>query len=116
MSQRSDLIDPNDLAARTVPSDCASMNEVRDGVDRLDRALIALVSERVGYMRAAARIKGSRDTVRDTARVEDVVAKVLKTAQSHNVPSELAEAVWRELIEQSIQYEFRVWDETREKT
>lgn len=107
------LIQADDLLARTDPDSCQTMAEVRDGVDRLDRALIALIGERAGYMRAAARIKPNRDTVRDDWRVEDVIAKVLENAKAAGVPDDMADAVWRELIEQSIQYEFKVYDQTR---
>lgn len=106
-------LDPDDLAARTPPAACETMAEVRDGVDRLDRALVALIAERAGYMEAAARIKPDRSVVRDTDRIEDVVAKVLKTAREAGLSREIAEPVWRELIERSIAYEFKVWDETR---
>ena len=113
MTEPSHLIDLEDLAKRVGPDACKTMDDVRDGVDRLDRALVALISERVGYMQAAARIKPSRDSVRDTARVEDVVAKVLAEAD-RKIPADFAETVWRTLIEQSIQYEFEVWDQTRD--
>lgn len=106
--------DLDDLNARTAPDACTSMTEVRDGVDRLDRALVALIAERSRYMEAAARIKPSRDVVRDSDRVEDVVAKVKAAAAPAGLPAEIAEPVWRELIERSIQYEFAVWDARRE--
>ena len=89
------------------------MAEVRDGVDRLDRALVALIKERAGYMEAAARIKPSRDVVRDEARIEDVVSKVKAAAADVGLSEAIAEPVWRELVERSIAYEFTVWDETR---
>ncbi len=89
------------------------MDEVRDGVDRLDRALVALIKERARYMEAAARIKPNRGVVRDGDRIEDVVSKVLASAREVGLSEEIAEPVWRELIERSIAYEFKVWDETR---
>ena len=90
------------------------MADVRDGVDRLDRALAALIAERSRYMEAAARIKPSRDVVRDEARIEDVITKVKAAAAQVGLPEQIAEPVWRELVEQSIAYEFEVWDETRD--
>ncbi len=42
-----------------------------------------------------------------------MVAKVLKAADAAGLPAEIAEPVWREMVEQSIAYEFRVWDKTR---
>lgn len=107
------MIDPEALEARTRPEDCQSMQEVRDGVDRLDRALVALVAERARYMEAAARIKPNRGTVRDEDRIEDVLSKVRAEAQKAGLPVDIAEPVWRELVERSIAYEFTVWDKTR---
>ncbi len=71
------------------------MVEVRQGVDALDRALVALLAERQRYMDAAARIKPDRDAVHDHARIEDVVAKVLASAEAHHLSPDIAEPVWR---------------------
>ena len=48
-----------------LPEACRDMGDVRAGVDATDRELMALLDRRFGYMRAAARIKTSRDAVRD---------------------------------------------------
>ncbi|MDP1736292.1 MAG: chorismate mutase [Caulobacter sp.] len=89
------------------------MAEVRQGVDALDRALVALLAERQGYMDAAARIKTDRHVVRDTARIEDVVAKVKAAAREAGLSEAIAEPVWRTLIDRCIAYEFGVWDRLR---
>lgn len=99
--------------SRIDPSDCASMADVRQGVDALDRALVALIAERQRYMEAAARIKPDRDAVHDQARIEDVVAKVLTSAQAQGLSPAIAEPVWRTLIDRCIAHEFSVWDRTR---
>lgn len=106
--------DPADLGGRTAPERCRDMGQVRDGVDRLDRALAALLAERARYMEAAARIKPERGAVRDPARIEDVVAKAVAAGEAAGLPREIAEPVWRELVERSIAHEFSVWDRTRE--
>ena len=95
------------------PEDCKSMIEVREGVDALDRELVALIVRRQAYMAAAARIKTDRDKVRDEPRIEDVVAKVKAEAIRLGLSVEIAEPVWRELIERSIAYEFEAWDRIR---
>ena len=46
----------------------------------------------------------------DQARIEDVVQKVKSRAAENGVPPALAEAVWRELIAQSIAFEFTEFD------
>ena len=89
------------------------MAEVRQGVDALDRALVALIAERQRYMEAAARIKPSRDVVHDQARIDDVVHKVLAAARASGLSPDIAEPVWRTLIDRCIAHEFAEWDRTR---
>jgi len=89
------------------------MTDVREGVDALDRTLVELLVKRQAYMAAAARIKPNRDAVYDADRIEDVVAKVLNTADELGLSREIAEPVWRKLIERCIAHEFDVWDKTR---
>ena len=92
------------------PENCNTMSEVRFGVDILDKNLVKILAERQRYMNAAARIKNNRDDVRDTPRIEDVINKVLKEAKVQGLSCEIAETVWRHLIEASILYEFQQWD------
>ena len=101
------------IDSRVAPEGCASMAEVRHGVDALDRALVALVAERQRYMDAAARIKPDRDAVHDQARIEDVVAKVLASARAAGLSADIAEPVWRLLIDRCIAHEFETYDRTR---
>ena len=89
------------------------MAEVRAGVDDLDRELVAMIVKRQAYMSAAARIKESRDAVYDSPRIEDVVTKVKIEATRLGLSVEIAEPVWREMIKQSIAYEFKEWDRIR---
>ncbi len=99
--------------ARVDPSDCHTMAEVRQGVDALDRALVALVAERQRYMDAAARIKPDRDAVHDQARIDDVISKVLAAADAQHLSPDIAEPVWRTLVDRCIAHEFSAYDRTR---
>ena len=98
---------------RVDPAECQSMADVRQGVDALDRALVALLAERQRYMDAAARIKPDRDAVFDQARIDDVVAKVLVSAEAHKLSPDIAAPVWRLLIDRCSAHEFATWDATR---
>lgn len=98
---------------RPLPADCETMLDVRKGVDALDRALVLILAERQRYMDAAARIKIDRHAVLDTARIEDVVTKVKAAARDAGLSEEIAEPVWRLLIDRCIAYEFGVWDQLR---
>jgi isochorismate pyruvate lyase len=98
----------------TIPPDmCTTMAEVRVGVDAVDAELMTLLARRFGYMDAAARIKPSRDTVRDEVRKAEVLANARALAADYGLPPERISAVWETLVEQSIAYEFDQWDATR---
>jgi len=95
------------------PEDCTTMLHVRAGVDALDRELVALLARRFGYMRAAARIKPTRDAVRDEARKASVIAAAVAEAEAHGIPGDVVAAIWERLVEGSIAYEFGEWDKIR---
>jgi isochorismate pyruvate lyase len=95
------------------PDECRNMSDVRAGVDEVDRMLVALIARRQGYMDAAAHIKQSRDTVRDEARIHEVLSKVRAEAERQGLSWSIAEPVWREMMERCIAYEFDVWDALR---
>lgn len=98
------------------PEDCHDMSDVRRGVDALDRELVALLTRRQGYMAAAARIKPRAQDVRVPWRIEQVVENVLAEAGRTGLSPRIAEPVWRELIERSIDFEGERWAATRSKT
>lgn len=96
------------------PEDCTTMAEVRAGVDALDRDLVALLATRFGYMRAAARIKPTRDAVRDEARKASVIAAAVAEAEACSIPGDVIGDIWERLVEGSIAYEFGEWDSIRD--
>ena len=96
------------------PDQCETMPDVREGVDQTDRELVALLERRFGYMRAAARIKQSRDTVRDETRKAAVIAAARKEAEDRGLPGDVIAEVWERLVEGSIAYEFEEWDRIRD--
>ena len=98
---------------RVKPQGCATMAEVRAGVDSLDREIVALIGERFRYMDAAARIKPDRAAVRDEGRKAQVLGNVARLAREHGVPEDAAAELYEHLVEASIAYEFRRFDDTR---
>lgn len=100
---------------RVKPASCATMAEVRHGVDSLDREIAALLAERFRYMEAAARIKPDREAVRDEWRKADVIAKVRAAAAREGGPADRIALLYDALIENSIAYEFERYDERAEK-
>ncbi len=92
------------------PDQCQSMAEVREGVDSVDAEMVELLARRFGYMRAAARIKTDRATVRDEDRKAQVISAVKDAARAGGVPEPLVAALWEMLVESSIAYEMALFD------
>lgn len=93
--------------------DCTTMAEVRRGVDAVDKALVALLARRFGYMDAAARIKPDRGAVRDEARKAEVIANARAHAARAGIPEDVVAALWERLVEASIAYEGERFDALR---
>ena len=96
-----------------MPQACGSMNELRAAIDTLDTRLVALLAIRQAYIERAAQLKTGRDQVRDPDRIEDVVAKVIAEGRKAGLSADIAEPVWRTLIEASIRHEFDAFDKGR---
>ena len=92
------------------PVPVPEMQDIRAQIDALDKRLVALLAERQKLIVAAGKVKPNRDTVRDEARIEEVVRLVLAEAEKSGLAREIAEPVWRQLIESSIAYEYGVFD------
>ncbi len=96
------------------PDNCQTMEEVRAGVDATDAQLLGLLARRFAYMRAAARIKPDRGTVRDEERKANVIANAVNRAQELGLPAATVADIWDRLVEGSIAYEFEEWDRLRD--
>lgn len=85
--------------------DCENMNEVREEIDRVDRALVDLLAERWTYVDRAWVFKRSPEEASVPWRNREVIQKVKARAEDAGMPPEMAEALWRMIIGWGIQYE-----------
>ena len=88
-----------------LPADCKDMSEVRDEIDRIDRALVDLIAERFGYVDRAWQLKKNPAEATVPWRIQQVIDKVKARADEKGLPPELTEALWRQMIGWFIQYE-----------
>ena len=86
-------------------SDCTDMDQVRAEIDRIDATLVDLIGERFGYVDRAWQLKRSPAEARVPWRIQQVIDKVRARAAENELPPELVEALWRQMIGWFIQYE-----------
>ncbi|MFT5507858.1 MAG: isochorismate pyruvate lyase [Hyphomicrobiaceae bacterium] len=87
------------------PQDCENMDQVRVEIDRLDTALVELLSERHAYVQETVRLKTNPSEATVPWRIEQVIERVRVKADNVGVPADLCEALWREMIAFNIRYE-----------
>lgn len=89
--------------------DCATMSEVRAGIDDVDARLVALIAERTTYIDRATELKPALGwPARIDDRVEEVVTRVRGHAQAAGLDPDLIEQLWRQLVDWSIAREEKV--------
>ncbi|MDJ0514311.1 MAG: chorismate mutase [Methyloceanibacter sp.] len=84
---------------------CDSMDEVRVEIDRIDAQLVDLICERFAYVDRAWQLKDSPADATVPWRIQQVIDKVRARAERNDLPPELVEALWRQMIGWFIQYE-----------
>jgi isochorismate pyruvate lyase len=98
------------------PEHCASLDEICNGMDAIDRHIVRLIAERVAYVRAAARFKTSSANVAAPERV----AAVLKTrrvwAEESGLSGDVVESLYRELVVYCVSEEHKEWMERNPPT
>ena len=88
------------------PNACKTMAELRQEIDAIDLALMDLLVLRSTYIDRAVDLKQiEKLPARTVDRVEQVVGNARRSADAHGFDADLAEKIWRELIEWSIDRE-----------
>lgn len=84
---------------------CKNIDEVRAEIDRLDKELVSLLAERTGYVNQAVNYKSNPGEAVVEWRIREVVKNVRDLAEKENMDPNIAEAVWRCMIDQFIEHE-----------
>lgn len=92
------------------PLPCPEMGKIREDIDSLDKDILQLLKKRLNLIERAALVKLERNQVRDKARIDEVIALIRREAQKANYPEDMAEVIWKNIIELSIDYEYDAYD------
>ena len=82
------------------------LRPLRDRIDAIDEQLVTLIAERMGAVDEVVTVKQAHGLpARLDDRIENVVARVRARAAHLGAPPDLAEILWRRMIEWVIAYE-----------
>ena len=93
------------------PADCSNLDEIRAGMDAVDRQIVALLARRVEYVRNAARFKTSAANVAAPERVAAVLNTRREWAEAAGIDGSVVETLYRELVTYCVSEEHRRWHE-----
>ena len=89
------------------PEDCASIEDVREAIDTIDREIIHLIGRRARYVEAAARFKTGGQSVRAPERQSKMLAERRRWAEENGLDQDVIEALYRNLISYLIDREMQ---------
>lgn len=95
----------SDRAKINVPSECATKEDVRAEIDRLDQELVSLFAERHTYVTRMAELKNDPHEAVVPERIDAVVKMARERAAALDLDEDQAELIWRTLIDWNINYE-----------
>jgi isochorismate pyruvate lyase len=96
--------------SQTPPDRCNSLDQIRAGMDAIDRQIVSLIAERVAYVRAAAKFKTSSANVAAPDRVAAVIKTRRDWAEAKGLNGEIVEALYRDLVAYCVSEEHKQWE------
>lgn len=99
------MIEASVIDVNKTPANCETKEDVREEIDRVDQALLALFAERHRYVTRMAQIKTDPHEAHDPARIETVIARLRSRAEGLDLDEDQAELIWRTLIDWNVNYE-----------
>jgi isochorismate pyruvate lyase len=91
---------------RDLPENERSLAPFRAEIDIIDAQMVELLARRFEVVKHVIAVKQAEGLAALLPeRVEDVIDKVSARAETHGVPPELVEKLWRVLIEWVVEYE-----------
>lgn len=95
------------------PEDCASIEDVRESIDGLDREILRLLGQRARYVAAAARFKKDGYSVRAPERQKAMIALRRNWAEEEGLDPDFVEALYRNIVSHFVGREMDHWQEGR---
>jgi len=92
------------------PHECATLDEIRAGMDAIDREIVALIARRVAYVRAAAKFKTSSANVAAPERVAAVLETRRAWAEEAGLDGDVVHGIYRELVRYCVSEEHKQWE------
>lgn len=92
------------------PEECRTLDEIRAGMDALDREIIRILAQRVAYVKAAAKFKTSSADVAAPDRVQKVLDTRRDWAIAAGLDGDVVRALYRDIVTYCVGEEKKHWE------
>jgi isochorismate pyruvate lyase len=92
------------------PEECLDIQEIRQGIDAIDREVINLLGKRFAYVKAAAQFKTSSDGVKAVDRFNAMLQQRRVWAEEVELNPDAIEKLYRDLVGYFIEEELKHWE------
>ena len=91
------------------PKDCRNLQDVRDGIDSIDKQIFTLFLQRLDYVYSASRFKADEASISAPDRVESMLDERRRWAREHHIDEELIASLFENIIHQFISEQIKYW-------
>ena len=95
------------------PENCASIGDVREAIDGLDREIVRLLGRRSRYVAAAARFKLNERSVQAPERQRAMLARRRNWAEKEGLDPDFVEELYGNIVSHFVGREMDRWQEER---
>ncbi|AAO07762.1 isochorismate lyase [Vibrio vulnificus] len=97
------------MASLKKPEACESLNDIRLGIDTLDKEIVHILSQRMGYVKAAAQFKPDEKSIPAPERVASMLEERRHWANEQGLSEEYVEALFDNIIQWYISQQIQHW-------
>ncbi len=90
------------------PEDCATLEEIRCEIDKIDKHIVLLFAERHKYVEAIVRFKDDENAIIAEDRKQSVIRQRREWAEKNGLNADIFEQIYRLLIESNIKHEMEL--------
>ncbi|WP_347841066.1 chorismate mutase [uncultured Draconibacterium sp.] len=90
------------------PENCATLEEIRCEIDKIDEHIVLLFAERHKYVEAIVRFKDDENAIIAEDRKQSVIRQRREWAEKNGLNADIFEQIYRLLIESNIKHEMEL--------
>lgn len=91
------------------PKDCRKLQDVREGIDTIDKQIFNLFLQRLDYVYSASRFKPDEASISAPERVEAMLDERRRWAKEHNIDEDFISSLYGNIIHQFISAQIKFW-------